>query len=56
MASFANTARFAEYYLEDRGLPVKVYPSDPTYAELDAEFGNLLKIGQTAVHDIMGDG
>lgn len=56
MTNFANTSRFAEYYLEDRGHPVKVYPTDPSYAELETEFGSILQIGQTAIHDMMGTG
>ena len=46
---YRTTHRTAEGYIEDRGYPHPVLPGDPDFAELDAHFGTILAIGQTAI-------
>lgn len=43
-------------YVEDRGYAHIVASGTDEYAALDAEFGKLLKVGQTAVRNSDGDG
>lgn len=43
-------------YVEDRGFAYVVTSGSPEYDALEAEFGKLLKVGQTAVRNSDGDG
>jgi len=45
---YRTTHRTAEGYIEDRGYPHPVLPGDPDFAEVDAFFGTILAVGQTA--------
>lgn len=55
--TFRTTYRQDENtYVEDRGYAHTVAKGDAGYADLDAEFGKILKPGQTAIRENGGDG
>lgn len=54
--AFRTTYRQDENtYIEDRGYAHTVAKGDDGFAELDAEFGKLLRPGQTAIRETGGD-
>lgn len=55
--SFRTTYRQdKKTYVEDRGYAYPVTSGSAEYEALDAEFGKILKVGQTAVRNADGDG